>query len=150
MGDIEVKGAEDFRALARRLKEAGDKDLRKELYAGINRAVKPIRDDVKANVGNYMPAKYVGKLSGDLRLTTSKRTSASNPGVAIRAKAKKRRVDLINAGKLSHPLYGNRKHWYTTTIKPGFFTSEAQKGARKAQDEIRKSMDAVAAKVAKK
>lgn len=30
-------------------------------------------------------------------------------------------LQAINRGGLRHPLYGNRDHWYTTRVKPGFF-----------------------------
>jgi hypothetical protein len=26
----------------------------------------------------------------------------------------------VNEGRLRHPLYGNRGHWYTQTVRPGF------------------------------
>lgn len=154
MADIEIKGAEQFSALARRLKDAGEKELRKELYSGITRATKPTRQAIKNNVGNYMPHGYAGTFQKSLRLTVSKRASASNPGITIKAKAKgksrPRSVSAINGGELRHPLYGNRGFWYPTTIKPGFFTAEAKKGLPEARKEILKAMNDVAEKVAKK
>lgn len=55
MGDvarisISTKGAEEFRALAKRLREAGRKDLRKELRTKINEAGRPVLDEVRAAV----------------------------------------------------------------------------------------------------
>lgn len=55
MGDlarisISTKGAEEFRALSRRLRQAGRKDLRKKLRVQINDAGRPVLDEVRATV----------------------------------------------------------------------------------------------------
>lgn len=148
------KGAGDFAALARRLKAAGEKDLRKELYSGITRATKPMRADIKQHSTGYMPSGYGATFQKSLRLTAIKRASAKNPAVQIKAvgkgKTRPRQVGPINGGTLRHPLFGNREFWYTTRIKPGFFTKEAKKGAPQAAKEILKAMNDVAEKVAKK
>lgn len=148
------KGAGDFAALARRLKEAGEKDLRKELYSGITRATKPMRVGIKNNSVTYMPSGYGGTFQKSLRLTSVKRAGGKNPAVRIKAvgkgQSRPRQIGPTNDGTLRHPLFGNRDFWYTTKIKPGFFTKEALKGAPAAQKEILKVMKDVAEKVAKK
>lgn len=55
MGDlarisISTKGAEEFRALSRRLRQAGRKDLRKRLRTKINEAGKPVLEEVRVAV----------------------------------------------------------------------------------------------------
>jgi len=154
MGDYVVTGADQFGDLARRLKQAGDKELRSELYKGINRAVKPMKADIKEHVGYYMPARYAAVLRGSLSLTISKRANKTTPGVTLKAKSRGarslRKVGSLDAGKLEHPLYGNRKHWFTTTIKPGFFTHESEQRAPEVREAIVSAMNDVAEKVAKK
>lgn len=150
--DFVITGAEQFGELARRLKEAGDKDLKKELYSGINRAVKPIRTNVKANVGDYMPRGYTATLSKSLSVTSGKRSGSRDPGVVIKARAKgksePRYVGPLDNGELRHPVFGNRNVWRVTRIKAGFFTNEAQKGAPQARTEMIAAMNTVAEKVA--
>lgn len=154
MGDYVIEGAEQFRELARRLKEAGDKELRSELYKGINRAVKPMKQDIKAHVGYYMPAAYAAVLRKSLSLTISKRASKRDPGVRLKAKARGasrlRKVGQLDDGDLEHPLFGMRMHWYTKTIKPGFFSNETKDRAPEVRIEIVNVMNDVAEKVAKK
>src|SRR5262245_41038793 len=112
MVDITVTGADEFGRLARKLREAGAKDLRKELYAGINRAVKPLRTDVKTAAAEFMPARYGPTLAGSLKVTARKRGGGSNPAIFLVGRAGNRRIDAVNRGQLRHPLFGNRAHWY--------------------------------------
>jgi hypothetical protein len=156
VGDYEIRGAEQFGALARRLKEAGDKELRSELYKGINRAIKPMKKDVKDNVTSYMPSNgiYAGVIKKALSLTISKRAGKSTPGITLKAKARGktdlRKVGLLDDGILRHPVFGNREKWRDTRIKGGFFTEQSKKSARFVRENIVQAMNDVAEKVAKK
>jgi hypothetical protein len=44
-----------------------------------------------------------------------------------RGKREKRDVRSVDAGRLRHPLYGNRNHWYDTRIEAGFFSRSTDK-----------------------
>lgn len=141
-----VRGAEQLSALAKRFREAGRKDLTSELYRGINRATKPLKAEVKAKLPEYMPAGYVRVLQPKLKLTTSKRTSAKAPGVIIRARANNR-LDRLDAGELRHPLFGIKRYWFDTNIKPGFFSETLMDNADEVKHELQKAMDDVAKKI---
>lgn len=141
-----IRGAEQLSALAKRFNEAGRKDLRIELYRGINRATKPLKEEVKKNLPTYMPANYVRVLQPKLKLTTSKRTNANSPGVIIRARANNR-LDQLEDGTLRHPLFGMRGEWYNTTIKPGFFSVTLKDNADEVAKSVQKAMDEVAKKI---
>jgi hypothetical protein len=149
--DIKIQGAEEFGVLARRLKVAGDKELRKELYRGIARAVKPLTLSVRASIGQYVPARYAAQLSTSLRVGTSKQ-SGRDPGVRLRATAKTprgkpRNLTKLNQGVLRHPLYGNRRHWYNQPVRPGFWDTELQQGAPKVRTELVEAIQTVARKI---
>lgn len=53
---IQVVGADSLRVLARDLKKAGDKDLRKELYSGLNRATKPLEEAARRSAAGNLPS----------------------------------------------------------------------------------------------
>jgi len=152
VADFSIRGAEKFAAVARDLKAAGDKELRRELYRGINRATKPLKEDAKKSAASTLPSR--GGLAGRVsraRFSTKTRAGAS-PSVRIVAKdAKGRSVDLaaLDGGRLRHPLYGNRGHWYTQSVKPEWFTRPMLAGADKVRREIVAAVDAVAAKLSK-
>lgn len=151
--DFYVTGADQFGRLARHLKEAGDKELRSELYKGINRAVKPIRRDVKNNLGTYMPQRYADVLKPSLRLTVGKKTGARSAGIALKGRARGqaalRDLKPLDSGKLRHPLFGNRKHWKVTRIKRGFFSEQVHKHADTVRRDISNAMDDVSRKIAR-
>jgi hypothetical protein len=149
--DVKVQGAEEFGTLARHLKQAGDKELRKELYAAINRKAKPLADGVRASLGQYMPNRYAAELAPSLRIATSK-LAGRNPAVRLKAQAKTRRgkpreLARLDQGVLRHPLHGNRRHWYNQPVRAGFYTGELEQGAPKVRQELVEAIQAVARKI---
>lgn len=154
MADITITGADKFARVSKDLKNAGDKELRKELYRGINRAVKPLTKSVKDSTTDYLPRRYAVELSKSLRIRASRRTG-KNPGIRLIAKAKTpggkdRDLVSLNRGRLRHPLYGSRKHWYDQKVSPNFWDDPLLKGVSDARKEIVKTLDDVAKKLARK
>lgn len=151
MTEIRIRGAEEFAALSRRLKQGGHKDLRKELFKGINSAAKPARAAVKKAMPDHMPDRYARELKADFSLLTRKRPSR-NPGISLRGKTRKKRrkVVALNDGTLSHPLFGNRNHWYkqSRSVKKGFFNEPLEEQGPKVQQDILAAMERVANKIA--
>lgn len=155
MGDFEVRGAEKFEKVAKALKQAGDKELRKELYAGINRAAKPMTKNVKDSTPKYLPRRYALELSKTVKISVRRRGAGRNPAVYLVAKAKTstgkdRDLASLNRGRLRHPLFGNRKHWYDQRVRPDWWTDPLLESAPQARKEIVKAIDGVARKLARK
>src|SRR6185437_2436475 len=100
-----VTGAADFAALSRRLKEAGETGLRRELYRNISKAAGPLADEISsaAHLRPYMPDRYAETLAADLRVSVSRRTG-NDPGVSIRAKgrAHSRKLQQLDDGSITH------------------------------------------------
>src|SRR5258708_16253084 len=73
-----------------------------------------------------------GVLAGEGGVTREKRFGRE-PSIAIRARGSthKRKVIQLDEGVLSHPLFGDREHWYrqTSHVKAGFFADPAKKAA---------------------
>lgn len=150
--EIIITGADEFATLARRLKEAGAKDLRKELYAGINRSVKPLKQDVKDSTGDYLPGGYAGVITASIKIRVSRRGSGSSPGIRLLAKASTpsggaRELARLDKGWLRHPLWGNRKHWYPQRIASGFYTHTLEQDAPRVRIELVEAIRKVAAKI---
>jgi hypothetical protein len=154
MADL-AAGAEEFAALARRLREAGEVTLRRELYKAISDAAQPAGREVSAytHLAPYMPDRYARVLAEDMRVTTS-RLTGRNPAIRLVARGRQHRRKLVrlNEGFLTHPLYGNREHWYTQTggMRAGFFTDEAEKAAPEVRARILEAMREVAARATRK
>lgn len=151
-------GGQQLHDLAQRLKDA-DKELRKELQAGLTRATKPLMAAVRVEIEPTMPKGYEDVLSRSLAMRTQVRTGAT-AGVRITAiakgTAKNRDIRALDRGTLRHPVYGRRRRnskgwlipnpWVRQTIRSGFWTRPMKEGA----PEVRKELVAVIAAVSRK
>jgi len=98
-------------------------DLEKRLLAETRKALRPTQAEVKASAAR-LPSGYAPTMARSVRAAT--RVTASADGVrgqvrvSARGKRENRDVASINLGRLRHPLFGRRLHWYNTTVKPRF------------------------------
>lgn len=146
-------GAADFAALARRLREAGETGLRRELSKALNEAAKPITREITdpAHLRRYLPGQYAETVAADLKVTTVQRGSVRNPGVRIQAqgRAKKRKVAQLNEGILHHTLFGDRERWFLQLrgMRSGFFTDPCVNSRDQVRDKILAAMAETARKI---
>ena len=145
--------ASELEALAYRLRLVSDGGLLRELTKAMRDAVSPVQDQVRAGLKPHMPGRYAEVLDADLRLGSSVRTAGSDPGVSLTARSagKKRKLRRLDSGLLTHPLFGNREHWYTQeepSVRPGWFTGPARDAAPQVRAAIEKALDDVAARAA--
>lgn len=165
--DVEVKGVDKLRRVARQLREAGDKALQQELYAGLNRAVKPLRGDAVRNLGEYLPSGYAPEVEGafSTKVGGSRgRDVKVSVTATARGSAEKRDLSALNAGVLRHPVYGRyrfvkasrkSKHrdvryanpWVAQGVRAGFFDDAAKRLAPEVAAECERVLDEVAAKI---
>jgi len=145
--DLTITGAEQFAALARKLREAGRTDLRKELYKGINRAVKPLTADVMKAPPKYLPSGYAAELG--LKVKVRKRGGGANPGVRLVGSAftpggSPRELAVLNRGRLRHMLFGDAGFWFDQAVKPRFWDEPLEKDAPKVRKELLRALRDVA------
>ena len=136
--------ADDLARLAASLRAAGDVGLRRELTAAIKRAAEPVPRAIREGLKPHLPDRYAEVLDADLRLSVSVRTGQADPGVTIIAESSRthrRKLADLNRGVLSHPLWGDRKHWYRQPVTPGFFTGPCEDAAPRAREEIEAALD---------
>jgi hypothetical protein len=152
-------GASEFAALSRRLKDAGEDGLRKELYKAIRAAGEPITREIRdvLHLRPYMPDRYADILAADIAVSMFQRGSIRSPGVTIaaRGRLKKRKVVHLNDGFINHPIWPDglpRKEWdwqnnQTGGMKPGFFNDPCSRSGPQVRDKILAAMHDVASKV---
>jgi hypothetical protein len=141
---IEVDGAEKLAQVARRLKDAGDKDLQRQLYAALNRAMKPVRAATQRSLVDILPkgGGLSAAKSRQVKFRTSRRTGARQAGIRLVAKGGQLgRMD--RQGQFRHPVFGHGP-WVTQRITPGWFTQPAEAAAPQARQEILQALDDVA------
>lgn len=149
--EIRITGSEEFTALARKLREAGRTDLRRELYKGINRAVKPLTADVKKAPPKYLPSGYAAEFG--LKVKTSKRSTGRGAGVrligsAFTPRGRPRELARVNRGQLRHMLFGDPGFWYPQAVKPRFWDEPLEKDAPKVRKELLRVLRDIARKIA--
>lgn len=171
---VDVRGDEQLEQLYKRIRAVGDNDLRKELLRGIRVAVRPLPIAIKAAARSDLPqggglADEMGRAAissrtrtasskhGDagVRLIGQKEREASKSarkGKKGKEKPPSRFIDIraLDRGEIRHPLFGNRKHWYSQQIKPGFWTDTINERADDVERDLVQSLDNVAAKLAAK
>jgi hypothetical protein len=149
--------AGEFRALAQRLKDAGERGLRRELTNAIRDAVKPLKEDIlnPEHLKPHMPDNYVPALLRDLRVTTFSRAGL-DAGVSVRAEARTprgnyRQVVQLEEGVIRHPVFGDRKDWKTQYkgMRRGFFSDAVRERGPGIRDAVVAAGHDVAQKITK-
>ena len=140
---IEIRGAEQLATLSKRLKEAGDKDLKKELSAGIRQAMEPLKQEVRQSALRTLPQR-----GGLARRTakTSLRVTRSARGIRLVGKSSDS-IRRMNSGTIRHPVFGNRSVWVDQRIPPGWWDRPTQSAAPQVRADLLKAMDRVARKI---
>jgi hypothetical protein len=148
---IRVEGADKLSKLAKALKQAGDKELSKELYSALNRATKPMRAEAKKSAEARLPRTGgLNRRVAKARLSTRRR-AGRNPGVRIVATGMDQ-LEQMDKGQVRHPVYGKRDRWVLQLIPDakGWFTEPMEEGAEDVRREILASIDEVAKKIERK
>jgi hypothetical protein len=147
--DIRVTGADKLREVAKRMKAAGDKEMRKEFLRALRVAGKPLTEAAKAGALRDLP--HGGGLATEVAasgFSIRTRSAGNSPGIRVVAKGKKvRALSSLDRGRLRHPVWGNANVWVTQAVKPGWFTDAMAARAEQVQAEMLAAMDAVLEKI---
>ena len=141
-----IRGTEDLEKLARALKHVGSGPLRRELLRTIQRATRPFPQAVKGRARSTLPQRGgLAALVAGSRVTTRSRIQGRTVGVSVTASSGVN-VEAIDHGRLHHPLFGDKGHWYTQTVQPGWFTKPAQAMTGEIHADVSRSLKAFADK----
>jgi hypothetical protein len=147
MPDLEIRGAEEFARVAARVRAVGDKELRKELYAGLNRAAKPAVAAIKPNVVAKLPHRGgAGQFIASGLRTNVRGRGGANPSVKILSKSG-HNISALDAGRLNHPVFGTRGVWRSQAVEPNIFTEPIEERAPEIRQEMLKTIRDVARKI---
>jgi hypothetical protein len=139
--EVRVTGANDLAQVVGAINRLTP-GLRKEFLGAVRKAVKPAILDVKEKAVEDLPR--AGGLNQFVKKSTiGVRTRTSGASTGVRVVARKAGHDLaaIDQGRLRHPLFGNRHHWYGQDVHPGFFSETIRRHAPEAQAELVKVME---------
>lgn len=139
-----ARGARELAALAKRLKDEGNGSLRKELLKGIYGAGKQAIPEVRRSATRMLPRR--GGLAAQIAAQSfTSRASLSGSSVSVRLIGQgMKELGDIDAGRLRHPVFGNRDVWEAQSVTAGFFSGTMQAQAPSIRREIDKTMNDVA------
>lgn len=152
MADIEVRGAEDIDELVKKIRTHADaKALRKELYAGLNRATKDVRGELIEVIPAALPNR--GGLADLVKAKAKSRTTAKAgkwAGISMRFESKGYDIRTLTGKSLRHPVFGNRSNWVTQTkgVDPTVFIGKFEQQTPVLRDAVLRVLNDIANKVA--
>ena len=114
---VVVQGAEQFHALATRLKTA-DKPIRLAVRRGLRTIARPLGVQMRNSGAAAMP----GELAGIVRGTgvSIALLGGRSATVQIRLKLRAHDVEAMNRGQLRHPTFGHSP-WVSQSVQAGTF-----------------------------
>lgn len=143
---IEVQGAEQLAHLSKRLKEAADKGLQRELSKALRDATAPVKGAARESALATLPRH--GGLN--VRVANSKFSTRRRPD-GLRVSAQNAyALKQLDEGVSRHPVFGHRDRWVVERVNPGWWSKPVERLAPEARAEIIKAMDRIAAKIGQK
>lgn len=150
--DLTVVGAEELAKIGTALRRA-PKEIKREFYIGVSRAVKPLTMSVKQALPQFVPDAYAAELAKSLKTKTRSR-SGSTPSVTLISTAKTKRgkvrnLAALNKGRLRKPLFGDRRFWFdqSSGVRPDFFAKPAQDNVDEVREELLRVFEDVAKQI---
>lgn len=118
---IELRGADQLRALSMRLKDLGDKELKREFSKAITAATKPLVQDLRQSARETLPKKGgLNERIAKSQIRTVRRASSRTQGIRVTAK-NAYVLGRLDQGHVRHPVFGH-KVWVDQTVKSGWWT----------------------------
>jgi hypothetical protein len=138
---LKIVGAEQLAKLSKRLKETGDKEVKRELYKALNRATKKPKAEARARALLILPHRGgLAKRVAASRFTTRNRTTGKgDPSLQLIAKGTAN-IRGIDKGRVRHPVFGHPDRWTTQPVKAGWFSVPMKENEKEARREIASSL----------
>lgn len=164
MRNVRIIGTGQLLELSKRLRRAGHENIRASFQRRIRRAAEPLRDDLQdaiRTVDIRSDGRAAGKRGGPspttrpLRATIAEAIRISvrttgNPGARVwvdkgRLPPDLRRMpEVINEGRIRHPVFGNRKRWATQWATPLWWDRTVRAHEKRMAREVERVVDDVA------
>jgi len=158
--NVRVIGTGQLLELSARLRRAGHENIRSSLQRRTRRAAEPLRNDLQDTIRRLdirSKGRVAGKRGGPSPTTRPMRATIAeavrisvrttgDPGARVwvdkgRLPTDLRRMpDVINSGRIRHPVFGNRRRWAEQSANPGWW----DKTVRAHTDRITREVERVA------
>jgi len=152
VASIEVRGKEKLARVADVLTAHADgKALRNKMRRSIRGEASAITRDQKAALAAGLGHRggLAAEATGESRLSVNTRLAGKSVGVTIVDSWKGHDMKGIDSGLIRHPLFGNRKHWFSTRVPRLMLTRPVLAHRRRIQRAIIVGLDELATEIAK-
>jgi hypothetical protein len=134
---IELDGAAQFAALAKRLRAMGDKDLSREFSKAVSASTKPLVQELRKSARDTLPKRGgLAERVAKSPIRTQRRSSARAQGARVVAR-NPYAINRLDQGRVRHPVFG-RAVWVDQTVKSGWWTRPTEA----IGPEVRRNLDA--------
>lgn len=141
-------------ALSKALREAGEKDLDRELLRAQQAAVSQVIPAVQESARGRLPARGgLNERVATSPMRVARRLGGANPGVRLIARSKDniRRIDV--AGVVRHPVFADSDRpreawaWVDQQVPPGYFREPTEAARPDIQRASEQALDEVARRI---
>lgn len=137
---VVVVGWEQFITTGQRLENV---DIRGALDDAITKAAQPLPERLRASALSTLPKR--GGLAATVAGSRIQVSGASGAEAGARVTVDSRyNVAGMDEGRVVHPLFGDRRHWYTQQITPRWFTTPIEAAQPGIEAAVNDSMERVA------
>ncbi|MFB6950176.1 hypothetical protein ACFCXP_11150 [Streptomyces niveus] len=161
---VQIHGTGQLLTLSRRLRTAGGPRLQQNMARRIRRAAEPLHRDLRSTIAR-LPLRSTGRgagkrggpsptqrpfratLAGAVRISVR---SGSAPGARVFIDGALLPPDIsagvlyqLDAGRLRHPVFGNRRRWANQTTAPGWWGRTVNRHTPRMRAEVARVLDDV-------
>lgn len=135
----EVVGWEQFITTGERLQHV---DVRRALDDAINHGAQPLPERLRASALATLPKR--GGLAEAVARSQIRVSGTTGADAGARVTVDSRyNVAGLDAGRVVHPLFGDRRHWYSERVNPRWFTTPVEAAEPGIEREVRDAMERV-------
>ncbi|MFG2144133.1 hypothetical protein ACGFRG_08025 [Streptomyces sp. NPDC048696] len=162
MESVRIMNTGSLLEMQRRLRAAGHESLRSSVQRRIRRAAEPLRNDLQSAIrgldirspgrtrpGGPSPTTRPLRATIADAIRISVRTTSSGAGARVWIDKGllppdlRRMPDVINTGRIRHPVFGNRRRWATQTATPLWWTNTVRRHQSRMSAEVERVLDDV-------
>lgn len=138
-----VKG--QVEAVEKKLHKAASHDVLAAIRKAITQDTLPARKRIRAAALGTLPHKGGLNKWAAVLPTSIVRQEGKFLTVRIRMQRGKHDFKSLDAGRIRHPLFGNRKKWFEQNIPSGFFTKQTERLASELRHDVAEAINQYAA-----
>lgn len=150
-GAFRIDGTDDFQKVADALKEAESKELTNATRKAMREVVKPVGQRIVERGAAEMPQSggLADHVLGNAKVGAAFGLRSKVANVKIVLRNKDVQLGALDKGRLRHPLFGLKGHWFLQDVPASAFTKEFEEVAPMVRAELLAAANQVIEKAAR-